>query len=488
MHPYTALFLAPFLLSPSNAVLISPRGNNNDSTEVDPDGEGSPAWRKRNLLTVKSSSTVAGVVTCPSNDLYLRDIHGSAITTDDNALTLNIDASNAFQSIDGFGYTLTGGSAQHLMGMKATARNELLQELFGDIKISTLRISVGASDLDPDPYSLAEEPDDMELQQFSMQREMEYKIPLLNEILAINPEVRLLATPWSAPYWMKDNRYTIGGSLLHGMFGVYATYLVKYLQAMEKYGLPIHALSIQNEALNHYNNPSMYMTSYDCGLFIKNHLAPALTAANLTPQLIIYDHNADEPLYATDLLDDPDVKRFVAGSAFHLYAGTIDALSTVHQKHPDRDVHFTEQYTSADGEFESDFMWHAKNIWIGSLNNWAKTVLEWNLSSNSALTPHTPGGCTKCLGAITIDGDVVSQRNIAYYMVAHAAPFIPRGAVRVGSSLSGGDSSHIHHVALQLPNGKITVLFAYHYWEPVVVRLGGEQVTLPGRSLVTLQF
>jgi len=440
----------------------------------------------RTLLR-KTTSGVAGIVTCPQRRMFLQTLPVTAMQSS-TTLNLNIDASRAFQTVDGFGYTLTGGSAEHLMKMSATTRRRILLELFGDIGISTIRISVGASDLDPDPYSLAEVSGDSELAHFSMSRELRYKIPLLKEIKRINPRIQLLASPWSAPYWMKDNHYTSGGSLLHDMFPVYAQYLVKYLKAMAAQGLTIHSMTIQNEPLNPHNNPSMYMSSYDHGVFVKNHLAPALRNANLNTKLILYDHNADEPDYPTDLLDDPAVKNVVSGSAFHLYGGTIDALTRVHNQHPNRNVYFTEQYTSSDGQFEGDFMWHARHIWIGSLENWSKMVLEFNLSSNPSLTPRTPGGCTKCLGAITISGSSVTKRNVAYYLAAQVAPFVPPGSVRVGSSWSGGDASHIDQVAFQLPNGKTTVLLANQYWEDIAIRIGGKQVTLPSRSFVTVQF
>jgi len=268
--------------------------------------------------------------------------------------------------------------------------------------------------------------------------------------------------------------------------------LVKYLKAMTVQGLTIRYMTIQNEPLNGNNNPSMYMSSYHQGLFIKDHLAPALSLAGLTTKLLLYDHNADQPNYPMDLLNDPAVKEVVDGSAFHLYGGTIDSLTMVHEKHSDRKIYFAEQYTSVDGDFEGDLMWHAKHIWIGSLNHWAKIVLEWNLSSNPTLTPHARGGCTKCLGAITIDGNTIIRRNVAYYMVAHVAPYLPSGSVRNASSWSGGggdDGRQIHHVAFRLSNEKTTVLMNNESLEEdIKVLVGGKELTLPSRSVVTVQF
>ena len=435
-----------------------------------------------------STGLTAGVVTCPSKNLFLADIQGAAITNF-NVPTIAIDPSQTFQSVDGFGFTLTGGSAKHLMEMNPEPRTRLLQEIFGNIKSSVVRISVGASDLDPDPYSLDDVWNDVALDRFSMDREMQYKIPILGEILSINPDVRLLATPWSAPYWMKDNQYTSGGSLMRNMYEVYARYLVKYLLAMKNEGLPVYYLSIQNEPLNGYNNPSMSMSSNDQAVFIKDYLAPAISSAGLTTKLILYDHNLDRPDYPISLLDDPVVKSVVAGSAFHMYAGTIDVMTTVHNRHPDKDVYFTEQYTSPDGQFEGDLMWHARHVWIGGLKNWAKIVMEWNLSSNPTLTPYTPGGCTNCLGAVTIDGNSVQKRNIAYYLTAHVSSYIPRGSVRVGSNLSGGNNgAYIDHVAFKTPSGTTVVFLANQYWDDSPIILFGRQFILPKQSVVTLAF
>ena len=441
--------------------------------------------RRRAEPTV-AAKYITGIATSPASNLFLEDIQGSEITNH-NVPHLYIDASQSYQTIDGFGFTLTGGSAQHFMEMHPSRRTRLLRELFGELNISVMRVSIGASDLDPDPYSLDDVWMDVDLAHFSMERELRYKIPLLKEMYAINPKIQLMGTPWSAPFWMKDNEYTAGGSLKPEMFAVYARYLVKYLQAMQNEGLPLHSMTIQNEPLNWKNNPSMYMLGPDQGIFIKDHLAPAMAAAGLSTKLIIFDHNLDYPEYAVKLLNDPDLKKLVVGSAFHMYSGTIDSMGYVHWRHPDRDVYFTEQFMPADGNFEGVLMWHAKNIWIGGLNNWAKQVMEWNLSSNPSLTPHTIGGCSNCNGAITIDGNNVQRRNVAYFLMAHASPYILPGSVRIGSWISDSETSqHIDHVAVQSPNGETVVLLANHYWFDNPIIVNGQQVTLPRLSVVTL--
>lgn len=435
---------------------------------------------------VPAVAIITGKVTSPPNGQYLADIQGTLplTTPDPSTPVLNIDPSQTYQSIEGFGYTLTGGSAIHFMGMSANSRDALLRELFEDLEISTLRVPVGASDLDEDPWSLAEVAGDTGLSSFNMGRELEFKIPLLKEMRAIKPNLQLMASPWSAPYWMKDNFNTVGGSLRKAMYPVYADYLVKWLQAYKDEGLEMYSMTIQNEPLNPYNNPSMFMPSPDQGTFIKDHLAPALQAAGLTTKILLYDHNLDEPNYVIDLLNDSFVKDVVEGSAFHLYAGAISTMTDVHISHPDRSVHFTEQWVSADGNFEGDLMWHAENVWIGGLANWGRTILEWNLSSNRKLQPRTNGGCQRCLGAISIDRDRVYSRNVAYYLGAHIAPYAPRGSVRIESSWS--TSTNLLQVVLQRPDGEMVVLLSNNNGDDRTIIVQGEEVILPRRSVVTL--
>jgi glucosylceramidase len=149
---------------------------------------------------------------------------------------ITIDTTQTFQTIDGFGYTLTGGSAQHLSGMSAAARSALLRELFAtdgtNIGVSYLRVSIGASDLDSRPFSYNDLPageTDVELKKFDLGPDKNALIPILKEILAINPDIKILGSPWSPPAWMKDNKDTRGGSLQPEYYDVYGRYFVKYI-------------------------------------------------------------------------------------------------------------------------------------------------------------------------------------------------------------------------------------------------------------------
>lgn len=377
-------------------------------------------------------------------------------TTSNGYTNIEVNESQKYQTIDGFGYTLTGGSAEVINQLSASKKSALLQELFGSgangISISYLRISVGASDLNAAPFTYDDIPTgdtDLSLAKFSLDKDKNGIIALLKEILVINPNIKILATPWSAPLWMKDKNDFIGGHLQTQYYDVYAKYFVKYIQQMKAEGITIDAITPQNEPLHGGNNPSMEMSAVEQTNFIKNNLGPAFAAANITTKIIAYDHNCDNPNYPKAILADADAFPFVDGSAFHLYAGDISALSNVYNSYPTKNVYFTEQWTSSEGDFGGDLKWHVRNVVIGSMRNWSKNALEWNVANNAAFGPHTTGGCTMCKGAITITSSENFQRNVAYYIIAHASKFVPMGSIRIGSN-SGGD---LQNVAFITPTG-----------------------------------
>lgn len=377
-------------------------------------------------------------------------------TTSNGHAMIEVDSTQTFQTIDGFGYTLTGGSADLINGLTSSARQSLLNELFSTnnegIGVSYLRVSIGASDLSAQVFSYNDLPSgqtDVNLSNFSLSHDETNLIPVLKEILQINPNIKILGSPWSPPTWMKSNNSSIGGSLLPQYYGVYANYFVKYIQAMQAKGIRIDAITIQNEPLHPGNNPSLLMLAAQQATFIKDHLGPAFQAAGINTKIIVWDHNCDNPAYPLEVLSDATAKGFINGSAFHLYGGDISALSQVHNAHPDKELYFTEQYTSSGGSFDGDLRWHLKNVIIGSMRNWSRNALEWNLANDATYGPHTPGGCTVCKGALTISGSSI-VRNVAYYIIAHASRFVPAGSVRIASNLYGS----IQNVAFRRPDGK----------------------------------
>jgi glucosylceramidase len=370
---------------------------------------------------------------------------------------IEVDFAKKFQTIDGFGYSLTGGSA-YLINQKLDApkRDALLKELFlrdeNGIGISYLRISVGASDLDDHVFTYHDKPlsqNAASLASFDLAEDRKNLIPVLKQIVLLNPSIKIMGSPWTAPAWMKTNNHAKGGSLKPEFYNAYANYLVKYISGMAVEGIMLDAITLQNEPENPKNTPSMVMTAEEQAMFVKKYLGPAFQVAKLKTKIVVYDHNCDHPEYPIAILNDKEAKKYTDGSAFHMYLGNIEAMSQVHDAHPDKNVYFTEQWTSGEGDFAGDLRWHVKHLIVGASRNWSRNVLEWNLAADPQFNPHTDdGGCTSCQGALTI-GDKVT-RNVSYYIIAHASKFVPPGSVRVGSNIV----DNLYNVAFVTPSNK----------------------------------
>ncbi len=396
--------------------------------------------------------------------------------------TITVDPTQTFQTMDGFGFALTGGSAQLLTRMSPTKRAALLHELFATdgpatIGVSYLRLSIGASDMNDRVFSYddpptepgtqtpnptqpqfrthAPLPTDPNLTHFSLGPDRTDVVPILKEILAINPQIKILGSPWSAPLWMKTNGGAQGGVLKPEFFAAYASYFVKYLQAMQAEGIHIDAVTVQNEPLNEKNTPSMLMLESEQDIFIKDNLGPALQKAGLHTKIVLYDHNLDHPLYPLSILRDPAAARFVDGTGFHLYGGTVEAMTEVHNAFPDKNIYFTEQsITERTPTSTLNLSRPVAHVIIGVTRNWSKNVLLWNLAADPQNGPHTDnGGCTGCVGALTIDGDNVT-RQVAFYTLAHASKFVRPGATRIGSN----SPDSLPNVAFRTPSGQLVLI------------------------------
>lgn len=400
-------------------------------------------------------------LTMPDKSVVFQKQENFLINQSENQNVITIDTSKTYQEMDGFGYTLTGGSAKHISNMSEPEKEKLLQELYGtgegSIGVSYIRISVGASDLDEKVFSYNDLPEgetDVNMEKFDLGYDKQYLIPVLQQILKISPDIKILGSPWSPPVWMKDNGDARGGSLKPEFYHAYAKYFVKYIQEMKAKGITIDAVTVQNEPLHPGNNPSLLMLPEAQKEFVRDHLGPEFEKNGIKTKIIVYDHNADRPDYPITILDDPEAAKYIDGSAFHLYGGTIDAVSKVHDAHPNKNLYFTEQWVGAPGDFAKELNWHVENLIIGAPRNWCKTVLEWNLAADENQQPHTDrGGCDRCLGAVTITGDKVT-REPAYYIIAHASKFVRPGSVRIDSNLIDG----LPNVAYKTPEGKVVVI------------------------------
>jgi glucosylceramidase len=404
---------------------------------------------------------IEGWVTRSANAL-LQPMHPVAFSTSvpqDALPTIDVDHSQTFQPIEGFGFALTGGSAYLLAQLAAPARAELLQELFGlteaSVGLSCLRVSIGNSDLDKSDFDYWDLPPgavDPDFAGFNLAVGDPEVVPVLQEILAINPAVKIIASPWSAPPWMKTNGSYIAGELKPQYYSAYARYFVKYLEAMRAQGIHVSAVTPQNEPHNPKNEPSMVMTAAAQTDFIKAFLGPELRKGAPDTEILCWDHNCDEPDYPLAVLGDAAARAYVAGVAWHLYNGSPEAMSKVRAHYPDKKVYFTEQWVSAKDDFMGALRWHTKNVIIGTLRNWCRTALEWNLASDPEYALHTGLGAVGAMGGITIGATI--QRNPGYYLMAHSARFIRPGSLRVHSS----EVDVLPNVACLTPDGRMVMV------------------------------
>lgn len=433
----------------------------------------------------------AWVTTGDRSSLFEKQAETVSFSTRDTrrGAAIVIDENQPMQLIDGFGFALTGGSAELMMKMSATERNKLIRELFdtdeNNVGISYIRLSIGASDLNSFVFSyndLKGGETDLELKKFDLFQDYKDVIPVMKEILAINPKIKILGSPWSAPAWMKTNNNVRGGNLKPEYYNVYARYLVKYIQEMQKEGIILDAITVQNEPLNSNNTPSMQWHPNDQREFIKTHLGPEFRKAGITAKVILFDHNLDRIDFPLTTLRDPEAAQYVDGSGFHHYGGDFSAMSILHAARPDKNIYFTEQMVvEKPGSPTIDIAAQVKRLIIGASRNWSRNVILWNFAADPLNDPHTDnGGCSMCQGAVTLDGDKVT-RNLAYYTIAHASKFVRPGSVRIASTTRGDrsvsltedeerpgavrvavieNSDILPNVAFKTPEGKIVLIVA----------------------------
>jgi glucosylceramidase len=415
-----------------------------------------------------------------------------------SGLVVNVDATKQYQAIDGFGASFSDSSAWLIWNkLTSSQQSALMQQLFSrtdGIGLSFLRQPMGASDFSVSAnYSYDDMPagqTDPSLTHFSVAHDNGYIIPLLQQALKINPAVRTVALPWSPPAWMKTTGTMNGGNINPQYYSALAQYFVKFVQAYQQAGIPIYALSVQNEPL--YSTtayPTAYVPSTEEATFIANALAPALNQANLANvKILAYEHNWDNTSYATSLLAS-GAAPFVAGTAFHCYAGDPSAQSTVRAAYPGKDVWFTECSGITSTTFANDLVWNAEHLLIGATRNWARSVSLWNLALDQNSGPKN-GSCANCRGVVTIDDRVSPSSvtlNVEYYILGHLSKFVVPGAHRIESNTFAAGS--VEDVAFQNPDGSVVLLVLNSSSRPntFTVNFGGSTFTytLPSGALAT---
>jgi len=384
------------------------------------------------------------------------------------AFKIAVDSNTTYQQMDGVGASLTDSAGWVLWNkLTESQRLSLMQSLFdpnSGIGIGLLRQPMGASDFSASGnYSYDDVPagqGDPNLAQFSIAHDQTYLIPLLRQALSINPSLKVHALPWSPPAWMKTNGSMNGGNVVAADFPSLARYFTRFIGAYQQQGIPIYAVSMQNEPLNPTNGyPSASVASTDEANFIGNYLGPALAGAGLgSVKILGYEHNWDHPEYPKALLADKTAYGYLAGSAFHCYAGGVSAQSQVKQAYPAKDIWFTECSGTVESKFAGDLAWNAENLLIGATRNWARGVTLWNIALDQNSGPLN-GGCTACRGVVTVDSSVSPPRiarNVEYYLLGHLGKFLQAGAYRIDSNTYGSGS--LEDVAFRNPDGSIVLL------------------------------
>lgn len=410
---------------------------------------------------------------------------------------IEIDPSRRFQEIQGFGASITDASAYLIQGMDPARREGLMRELFGrdpGLGMSFTRLTIGASDFSRSHYSFDDMPPgerDPELKRFSIDPQRAKVLPTVKRALAINPQLKVMASPWSAPGWMKTSDSLVKGSLKPEAYDAFARYLGRYLGAMREEGVPVFALTIQNEP--HFeppDYPGMRVEPASRAAFIGGHLGPLLAREHPGTTVFDWDHNWDEPDSPAAVLADPAAARYVSGVAWHCYAGNVAVQAQVHARFPDKDTWFTE--CSGGGwaqDWAKNLMFFTRTLVIDTTRGWARGVLLWNLALDEKDGPYL-GGCKNCRGVVTIDsrtGEVT--RNVEYYALAHASRFVLPGAHRIASSEAAGQLSNVAFrnrdgsLALIVANGASTA-------QTFAVRQGraGFHYTLPANSVGTFAW
>jgi len=422
---------------------------------------------------------------------------------------IDVNEHTTYQRIAGFGAALTDSSAWVIThDLTMAQRADLMAKLFSPtdgIGLNYVRVPMGSSDFtspasDPRNYTYDDLPagqTDPNLDNFSIGHDRPYIIPVLLQAKSLNPDFKIMATPWSAPGWMKINTSSVNplfqGELNPDYYGTYANYFIKFVQAYEAAGVPVASVTVQNEP--HYmpaGYAGMGMESDQEAAFVGHDLGPAFAAANLPTKIIVWDHNWDEAYYPIEVESDPTAAPYIDGSAFHCYAGTPDAQTTTHEAHPDKAVYFTEcTDTTAYTNFGQNLQYDLQNLVIGGMRDWSSAVIRWNIALDDQFGPNTGGGCTTCTGVVTVNhatGAVTYNED--YYALGHASKFVFPGAYRIASTdLSG---SGLANVAFRNPDGSKALLVTNSGGASATftVRWGGATFpyTLPAGAVATFTW
>jgi len=459
--------------------------------------------------TTGTEVTVITTTSTRSRDLEVSTIYFKPIKGLEVASTIRLKPENQFQTMDGFGVAITGSTCYNLLQMTPENRALFLQQTFSvdnGYGFSYCRVAIGASDFSLSEYTCC---DEVGIEHFALtSEETEYVIPVLKEIVKLNPSLKIMGTPWTPPRWMKVNDLThlqpynswTSGQLNPAYYQDYATYFVKWIQAFEKEGIKIYSITPQNEPLNRGNSVSCYMPWQQEQEFVRDALGPALKSAGLNTKIYAFDHNynydniSDQNRYPVKMYADAAAAGYLAGAAYHNYGGNKDELIQVHNAAPGMDLVFSETSigTWNDGQnLQKRLMEDMQEVALGTINRWCKGVIVWNLMLDAKRGPNRPGGCQTCFGAVDINTDYSKiTRNSHYYIIAHLSSVVQPGAVRIGTT--GYEESGLTYTAFLNPDNTYALVMSNNTASTIdlYVRDGEQQFNynVPAQSAVSFKW
>ena len=463
--------------------------------------------------TTPTAPTTGDVKALTTTDNRSKDLTESFInfsTTDNmSPSTIRLKANEEFQTIDGFGAAITGSTAYNLLKMQPADRAAFLKQTFSHTEgygMSYIRICIGCSDFSLSEYTCC---DKEGIENFALtDEETKYVIPVLKEILTYNPELKIMASPWTAPKWMKVNNLTdlkpydswTGGQLNPKYYQDYATYFALWIKAFNREGIDIYAMTPQNEPLNRGNSASMFMGWQEQRDFVKTALGPKFKAEGIDTKIYVFDHNynydnmADQQGYPTKIYADEEASKYIAGAAYHNYGGNLNELNAIHKANPDKELVFSES-TAGDwndgANLKARLIDDMEQITLGTVNRWCRGAIIWNLMLDSKRGPNRPGGCTTGFGAVDINDDFKTiRRNSFYYIMAQMSAGVKPGAKRIGTE--GFTKNGLTFSAFRNPDNSYALVLSNKNSEDVraTVDDGSHHfpVTVPAKGIVTLSW
>jgi glucosylceramidase len=411
---------------------------------------------------------------------------GTSATASADIIT--VDANTRFQPILGFGSALTDASCWLLNQMQPQARQQFLADTYspGAMNLNMGRVAIGSSDYSRNVFNYDDVAGDITMQHFNIEHDRAYILPMLREIRSLNPSLFVLASPWSPPGWMKTYGSMLGGWMSAPFLAPYALYFVKFLEAYRQAGVKVDAVTSQNELETDQGGsmPATYWTPDMESDFVRDHLGPALRDNRLETQIWLLDHNYDLWKRVRWQLRDAELRKFVAGVAWHGYVGTPDMMSRLHEVDPDVPFYWTEggpDYTNP--KYETEWArWGI--IFIEAMRNWCRGIITWNLMLDPQGKPNI--GPFECGGLVTVKPDSKLVYSGQYWALRHLSQHVRRGAVRTASH---SDATELQHIAFQNPDGS-RVLFVTNAGAArtlaVAASQGTASVDIPGDSVVTL--